>query len=121
MRAYRIDKTSDRGNIEAIEQAAGAFFEGVDHGAAEPVLRYQRDQRLVGAVIGEHDANQPALAGDRAQRSYAIATPWMRIEAHFDVGRSGIGSRHRLAQEIFGIHLRFADHRADRSLSSDGI
>ncbi len=98
MRVYRIDKTSDRGNIETIEQAAGALFEGVNHGAAEPILCHQRDQRFVGAVIGEHDANQPALAGDRTQRSYAVGTPWMRIEAHFDVARSGIGNRDRLAQ-----------------------
>src|SRR5262249_6484794 len=73
------------------------------------------------AVIGEHDADQPALAGDRAQRSYAVATPWMRIEAHFNVGRSSIGNRDRLAQEVFGVHRRFAYHRADRSFSSDGI
>ncbi len=102
-----------------IEQAAAVLAGGVEHRTSEARVRHGRDERRVGAQIGEHHTDDLRLSRERVERANALGPGRIRKQSDLDEIDSGAGHRRRGAQDRFALHRQIADDGADRPLPGD--
>jgi hypothetical protein len=115
----RGDEVAQTRDIHVVEEAAAALIGRVEHRAGEVGFRHHRQQRVVGAAIREHDANDLGLAREGRERPDAVLALRSGKQPDLNVVDAGLRHARRCRQDRIGLHRQVAGDRARRSPACD--
>src|SRR5215470_11088136 len=80
-----IDEASQRRDVHMIEKAHTGLTCSIQHSPCKTALGHQWHERIIGAAVGEHDADNLCPAREWSQSLDAVAAPDVRRQADFDI------------------------------------